>query len=102
VQTAPGLPMSHLTHEISEPVLVGPGPLDIDTFINVAVHLLIAAQASELRGGLPGRPAMATAVDAIRELSPALAEDRPLDHDIEAVYQAVASGLLGQPLPGGA
>ena len=88
--------MSHLTHEISEPVSVGPGPLAIDTFINVALHGAV----SELRGGLPGRPAIATAVDAIRELSPALVEDRPLDHDIEAVYQAVASGFLGQPLAG--
>jgi histidine ammonia-lyase len=64
----------------------------------VAVHLLMAAQACELRDGLSGRPAIAAAVRAIRDLSPALADDRPLDRDIEAVYQAVASGALGQPL----
>jgi histidine ammonia-lyase len=64
----------------------------------VAVHLLVAAQACELRGGLPGRPAIEVTVRAIRGLSPALADDRPLDNDIEALYQAVASGELGQPV----
>jgi histidine ammonia-lyase len=64
----------------------------------LAVHLLIAAQACELRGGVPGRPAIAAAVRAIRDLSPALADDRPLDRDIEAVFESVASGALGQPL----
>ena len=174
-QTARGLQMSHLTHEILQPVVVGPAPLDIGTFIGVAmhgvkvklsddpawlrkmaaceitlsaltaealqasmpvasfsrsteshnqdkvsmgtiaapealrvcelvghavaVHLLAAAQACELRGGLPGRPAIAAAVAVIRGLSPALADDRPLDRDIEAVYEAVATGALGQPLP---
>jgi histidine ammonia-lyase len=62
----------------------------------VAVHLLVAAQACELRGGLPGRPAIADAVNALRALSPALVEDRPLDGDIEAVYQTVAAGGLGR------
>lgn len=67
----------------------------------VAVHLLTAAQACELRGGLPGRPAIGAAVAQIRELSPALVEDRPLDHDIDAVYEEVATGALGAPLPEG-
>jgi histidine ammonia-lyase len=62
----------------------------------VAVHLLVAAQACELRGGVPGRPSIAAAVRAIRALSPALVDDRPLDGDIEAVYQAVAAGELGR------
>jgi histidine ammonia-lyase len=52
----------------------------------------------ELRGGLSGRPAVAAEVRAIRALSPALAHDRPLDIDIEAVYQALSSGPLGQPV----
>ncbi len=65
----------------------------------VAVHLLAAAQACELRGGLPGRPAIEAVVRAIRGISPALADDRPLDNDIEAVYQAVVGGALGQPVP---
>jgi histidine ammonia-lyase len=57
-----------------------------------------ALRVCDLRDGLSGRPAIAAAVRAIRDLSPALADDRPLDRDIEAVYQAVASGALGQPL----
>jgi histidine ammonia-lyase len=65
----------------------------------VAVHLLTVAQACELRGGLPGRPAIAATVEAIRGLSRALTDDRPLDRDIEAVYEAIAAGALGQPLP---
>jgi histidine ammonia-lyase len=62
----------------------------------VAVHLLVAAQACELRGGLPGRPAIQTIVAEIRSISPGLEDDRPLDVDIEAVYQAVVAGPLGQ------
>ena len=62
----------------------------------IAVHLLVAAQACELRGGLPGRPAIQAVVASIRALSPGLEDDRPLDGDIEAVYQAVAGGFLGQ------
>jgi histidine ammonia-lyase len=62
----------------------------------VAVHLLVAAQACELRGGLPGRPTVEAAVRAVRGLSPALDDDRPLDGDIEAVYRAVAAGPLGR------
>lgn len=64
----------------------------------VAVHLLLAAQACELRGGLPGRPAIAACVEAVRGLSPALDDDRPLDRDIEAVFEAVAGGPLGESL----
>ena len=64
----------------------------------VSVHLLIAAQACELRGGVPGRPGIDAAVQAIRGLSPGVVDDRPLDCDIGAVYQAVAGGALGQPV----
>jgi histidine ammonia-lyase len=66
----------------------------------LAVHLLIAAQACELRGALAGRPAIQSAVAAIRTLSPGLEADRPLDGDIEAVYQSVASGPLGLRVEG--
>ena len=65
----------------------------------VAVQLLVAAQACEIRGGLAGRPAIEAVVRAIHGLSPPLADDRPLDGDIEAVYQAVAAGALGQLVP---
>jgi histidine ammonia-lyase len=68
----------------------------------VAVHLLVAAQACELRGGLPGRPALQSIVAAIRKLSPGLEDDRPLDTDIEAVFQSVAAGALGLRAEAGA
>jgi histidine ammonia-lyase len=68
----------------------------------VAVHLLVAAQACELRGGLPGRPALQSIVAAIRKLSPGLEDDRPLDTDIEAVFQSVAAGALGLRVEAGA
>ena len=58
--------------------------------------LLVAAQACELRGGLPGRPALQSIVAQIRGISPGLEDDRPLDGDIEAIYQSVAAGPLGQ------
>jgi histidine ammonia-lyase len=66
----------------------------------VAVHLLVAAQASELRGGLPGRPMVQSVVATIRELSPGLDDDRPLDGDIETVYHSVVAGPLGQRVEG--
>jgi histidine ammonia-lyase len=67
----------------------------------LSVHLLIAAQACELRGGIDGRPEVAAQVAAIRKLSAPVVEDRPLDADVEAVYQAVAAGGLGLPLSSG-
>lgn len=67
----------------------------------LAVHCLIAAQACELRGGLASRPAVAAQVATIRDLSPAVLDDRPLDVDIESMYQAIAGGPLGLPLTHG-
>jgi histidine ammonia-lyase len=66
----------------------------------VSVHLLAVAQACELRGGTAARPMVAAAVQAVRDFSPALTEDRCLDGDIEAVAHAVAEGALGQGLGG--
>ena len=68
----------------------------------IAVHLLVAAQACELRGGLPGRPAIEAVVGSIRKLSPSLVDDRPLDAEIESVYQALAAGDLGRAEKAGA
>ena len=67
----------------------------------LAVDLLLAAQACELRGGLACRPDLGVKVSAIRALSAAVIEDRPLDVDIEAVYQDIAAGSLGQSLVSG-
>jgi len=67
----------------------------------LSVHLLIAAQACELRGGIDGRPEVAAQVAAIRKFSAPVVEDRPLDADVEAVYGAIAAGSLGQSLSAG-
>jgi histidine ammonia-lyase len=66
----------------------------------VSVHLLAAAQACELRGGVAARPKVAAAVAAVRALSAAVEEDRCLDVDIEAVARAVAEGDLGSGVVG--
>ena len=60
----------------------------------LAIHLLAAAQACELRGRLAARPKLAALVSAIRKLSPRLVQDRPLDRDIAAVAQAVTGGAV--------
>jgi len=66
-----------------------------------AIHLLAAAQACELRGSLDARPRLAALTQRIREFSPRLTTDRPLDRDIEAVALAIEQGTLFQPLTGG-
>jgi len=60
----------------------------------VAVHLLGAAQGAELRGQLGARPALAALVERVRELSPRLAEDRPLDEDLRRVQAAIGAGAF--------
>ena len=62
-----------------EPSVIGPEPLAIDALFRVAV-------------GGAGQP---LPVNAVRELSPALADDRCLDRDLERVAAAVAEGGLG-------
>jgi histidine ammonia-lyase len=58
----------------------------------VAIHLLAAAQACEIRGRLEDRPALARKVAAIRKLAEPTWEDRPMDADIEAVARAISRG----------
>ena len=60
----------------------------------VAIHLLAAAQACELRGRLEMRPHLVKLVKKIRKLSPSLTVDRPLDRDIEIIASAIAEGNL--------
>jgi histidine ammonia-lyase len=60
----------------------------------IAIELLAAAQAVEFLAPLaPGEGASALHA-AIRELSPRLADDRPLGADIEAVASAIRSGTV--------
>ena len=49
----------------------------------LAIHLLAAAQACDLRANIHVRPYLAKALQNIRSASDAVTEDRPLDEDIE-------------------
>jgi histidine ammonia-lyase len=60
----------------------------------VAIQLLAATQACELRGRVEARPHLTALVKSIRQLSPRLVADRPLDRDIESVAQAIANGSV--------
>lgn len=61
----------------------------------VAIELLCAAQGIELTDGDPG-PRAAQILAAVRERVPALTEDRPPAHDIEAVRPLVGSDTLSR------
>ena len=60
----------------------------------VAVQLLAAAQACEIRGGVIQRPRLAGLVKAVRETAGPCYEDRPMDADIEALAQRISVGGL--------
>ncbi|MFO7570899.1 MAG: aromatic amino acid ammonia-lyase [Smithellaceae bacterium] len=49
----------------------------------VAIHLLAAAQACDIRQNIKVRPLLAKALENIRQVSDPVMEDRPLDEDIE-------------------
>ncbi|HDQ03980.1 MAG TPA: aromatic amino acid lyase [Deltaproteobacteria bacterium] len=55
----------------------------------VSIHLLAAAQACHLRNNIDARPLLAKAAREIGLISAPLAEDRPLDKDIEKMCSAV-------------
>jgi hypothetical protein len=75
----------------SVPVVVGPGPLGIDTLIEVAVHGREASvDAGSLILALDGIPQSGQGQHGNHR------QPCPLDVDIKAVYQAVAAGFLGQ------
>lgn len=63
----------------------------------VAVGLLAAVQAAEIRGRLADRPALARAVAAVRDISPAVDADRPLDGDLQRITDAILAGRLFAP-----
>ena len=60
----------------------------------LAIELLAGAQAVEYLAPLAPGPATRTAREAVRTISPRLAEDRPLDEDIAAVASAIRDGSL--------
>ncbi|MCO4761403.1 MAG: histidine ammonia-lyase [Myxococcales bacterium] len=60
----------------------------------VAIELLCAAQAIDLRAPTEPSPASRAAVDAIREVMPFLAQDRVMYEEMEAVAELMRSGRL--------
>ena len=74
--------------------------LVLDNTVRVlAVEALCAAQGIELRAPLSPAPATASALRKLRDVVPALDQDRPLGPDIEAVGTAIEHGLFDD-LPG--
>ncbi len=55
----------------------------------VAIHLMAAVQACELRGNLDRRPALASLVKEVRKVVKETVFDRPMDRDIEALVGAL-------------
>jgi len=63
----------------------------------VAIHLLAAAQACEIRGNLEDRPRLARLIVDLRRLAAPTHKDRPMDADIEAVAARIsAMGFPGE------
>ena len=57
----------------------------------VAVHLLAAAQACEIRGRIKSRPRLAARLQDLRLIAAPTYEDRPMDADIEAVARQISN-----------
>jgi histidine ammonia-lyase len=57
----------------------------------VAIHLMAAAQACEIRGRVEVRPRLASLVKKIRRLAAPTFEDRPMDADIEALAERIST-----------
>ena len=60
----------------------------------IAIELLNAAQALEFHRPLEPGPGVKAALEAIRRVSPAVVEDRPLSRDVQAVYELMSSARL--------
>jgi histidine ammonia-lyase len=56
----------------------------------VAIHLLAAAQACEIRGRMEARPCLALRLEELRRVAAPTYEDRPMDADIEAVAREIS------------
>ncbi|MGV3494210.1 MAG: histidine ammonia-lyase [Ramlibacter sp.] len=61
----------------------------------VAIELLAAAQGIEFLRPLQSAPALERVLRLVRSVSPAMAADRSLARDIEAVHHLVAAGDIG-------
>jgi histidine ammonia-lyase len=65
----------------------------------IAIELLLAAQGLDFRAPLRPGQGVAEAHALVRSIAPTLREDRPPSPDIEALAQAVRSGLLDALVP---
>jgi histidine ammonia-lyase len=61
----------------------------------VAIHLLAAAQACEIRGRLEDRPRLLSVVGELRRLAAPTLEDRPMDIDIETLAGRISAVGFG-------
>ena len=55
----------------------------------VAIHLLAAAQACDIRNNIEARPLLADIMEKIRSVSAPVLEDRAMDKDIENIREAI-------------
>jgi histidine ammonia-lyase len=55
----------------------------------VAIHLLAAAQACDIRDNTGARPLLADILEKIRSISAPVIEDRAMDKDIENICTAI-------------
>jgi len=60
----------------------------------LAIALLTAAQASEIRGNIDKRPRIAMLVKKIRDIAPPTIEDRPMDADIHNIASAITASEI--------
>jgi histidine ammonia-lyase len=57
----------------------------------VAIHLLAASQACEIRGRVDDRPSLALLIESLRRMAAPTYEDRPMDADIEALARQIST-----------
>ncbi|MBA4397244.1 MAG: histidine ammonia-lyase, partial [Syntrophus sp. (in: bacteria)] len=60
----------------------------------VAIHLLTAAQACELRKTYTARPRLAQLIRGARAIAKGVVADRPMDRDIERMVRAITESDL--------
>jgi histidine ammonia-lyase len=63
----------------------------------VAIHLLAAAQACDIRGNIERRPGLSAAMKKIRALAEPVISDRAMDRDIAAMVKAISEDDIFAP-----
>jgi len=87
---------SHNQDKVSLGTIAARDAIRVGTLVAgvVAVHLLAATQAAEIRGRLETRPALAAGAARVRRVSEPLEADRPMDQDVERMTEAILDGRL--------